>query len=70
MPRPLAVEVKGCEGEVNAWYGEGMITVCYEYLAGTWARAASSKRPSSVTLEDAFVGPTIDVFLDDRRLLA
>jgi hypothetical protein len=63
--QPLTIEVKGCEGEANAWYEAATITVCYEFLAEIWSRANSTKRPSSVTLEDALVGPSIDVFLHE-----
>src|SRR5829696_2602588 len=31
-PRTLRLELKGCEGEANAWYSEAIVTVCYEFL--------------------------------------
>jgi hypothetical protein len=31
-----SLEVKGCDGESNAWYENASITVCYEYLADNW----------------------------------
>ena len=33
LPRPLTVKVEGCDGDINAWYSDDAITVCYEYLA-------------------------------------
>jgi Putative metallopeptidase len=64
-PRPLRLELKGCEGESNAWYFEAVVTVCYEYLDDMWRRANSSRRPSSITREDAFLGPFLDTFLHE-----
>jgi hypothetical protein len=64
-PRTLRLEVKGCDGESNAWYEEGVVTVCYEYLDDMWRSANSSKRPAYIAREDAFVGPFIDVFLHE-----
>jgi hypothetical protein len=63
--RPLTIETKECDGDANAWYGKGKITVCYEYLAEMWSRASSPKRPKSVALEDAFVGPAMDVVMHE-----
>jgi hypothetical protein len=64
-PRTLRLELKGCEGESNAWYENDTVTVCYEYLEDLWKGANSSARPWAITREDAFVGPFIDVFLHE-----
>jgi hypothetical protein len=64
-PRTLRLEVKGCDGESNAWYENGLVTVCYEYLGDLWRSANSSKRPAHIAREDAFIGPFIDVFLHE-----
>src|SRR5262249_50163610 len=29
-PRTLRLQLKGCDGEANAWYEESTVTVCYE----------------------------------------
>jgi Putative metallopeptidase len=60
-----SLEVKGCDGESNAWYENASITVCYEYLADNWERANAPERPSFIAREDAFVAPVIDVFLHE-----
>src|SRR3954467_9365542 len=31
-PRTIRLELRDCDGEPNAWYGEGTVTVCYEYV--------------------------------------
>jgi hypothetical protein len=64
-PSTLQLEIKGCEGESNAWYEEGTITVCYEYLYDMWRQAHSRNRPAYVTREDAFIGPVVDTFLHE-----
>ncbi|HVO96298.1 MAG TPA: DUF4344 domain-containing metallopeptidase [Terriglobales bacterium] len=64
-PRPLRLELKGCEGVSNAWYEDGIITVCYEYLDDIWRAANSSRRPAAIAREDAIAGPTLDVFLHE-----
>ena len=33
LPRPLLLKVAGRDGESNAWYDEGFVTVRYEFLA-------------------------------------
>jgi len=64
-PRTLRLELSGCDGESNAWYMDAVITGCYEFLEGMWSSANSAKRPSSITWEDAFVGPLTAVFLHE-----
>ena len=64
-PRTLRLTLKGCDGESNAWYVDARVVVCYEYLESTWSSANSSKRPSGISREDAFIGPLVDVFLHE-----
>src|SRR5688572_24135644 len=40
-PRPLRIELKSCD-EANAWYEDGAVTVCYEYLDQMWTSANAS----------------------------
>lgn len=64
-PRPLRLELKGCEGESNAWYDDAVVTVCYEYLDDIRRAANSSRRPTAIVRKDAIIGPTLDVFLHE-----
>src|SRR5215203_3628392 len=64
-PRTLRVELKGCEGEANAWYSDGIVTVCYEFLDDMWRRANASGRPAALARDDAFIGPLTDVVLHE-----
>ena len=65
LPRPLLLKVAGCDGESNAWYDEGFVTVCYEFLADILKNAPEKTLPSGITQEDAILGPLIDVFLHE-----
>jgi hypothetical protein len=64
-PQTLTLEIKGCNGEVNAWFENARITVCYEYLHWVWEQAKTSNRPLAISREDAFIGPFVDVFLHE-----
>ena len=62
-PRPLKLEVRSC-GESDAFYDDGEIVVCYEFLAGFW-KSANASRPPNVSRADALVGPFMDTFLHE-----
>jgi hypothetical protein len=64
-PHTLRLELRGCDGESNAWYEDPVVSVCYEYLEDIWISANSSTRPPAVAREDAFIGPFVDVFLHE-----
>jgi hypothetical protein len=32
LPKRLLLKARGCDGEVNAWHDDAVITVCYEFL--------------------------------------
>ena len=36
LPRRLLLKARGCDGEVNAWYDDAVITLCYEFLDWVW----------------------------------
>ncbi len=65
LPRTLLLKVEGCDGESNAWYGDGAVTVCYEYLQDVLQGAPTETTPAGVTRTDAIVGPTLEVFLHE-----
>jgi hypothetical protein len=44
LPRPLLLKVSGCDGVSNAWYDEGFVTVCYEFLAWITEIAVTDRR--------------------------
>ena len=65
LPQPLVLKVSGCKGELNAWYEDGVITVCYEFLHDILKKVPEQTLPSGVTQEDTIVGPFLDVFLHE-----
>jgi hypothetical protein len=63
-PRSLKLEVRSC-GDADAFYDEGEIVVCYEFLAVFWKAADSPSRPRNISRADALVGPFMDTFLHE-----
>lgn len=65
LPRELLIKLDGCDGEVNAFYEDGVVTVCYEYIDYIHANAPRKAVPRGLTTHDAVIGPTVDVFLHE-----
>jgi hypothetical protein len=65
LPRTLPLKVSGCDGVSNAWYDEGVVTVCYEFLDDILKSAPDQTLPVGITREDAILGPFLDVFLHE-----
>ena len=57
LPRPLLLKVSGCDGEANAWYDKGFVTVCYEYLADILKNAPEDMLPSGIHGKMLFLVP-------------
>src|SRR5262245_11734079 len=65
LPRPLLLKLEGCDGEVNAWYENDAVTVCYEYLHDVVTVARKRSRLKELAEQDAIVGGFFDVFLHE-----
>ena len=65
LPRKLLLKTEGCDGEVNAWYQDDAITVCYEYLYDIIQNAPQETTPAGVTRLDAIMGPAVEVFFHE-----
>jgi hypothetical protein len=65
LPRILRMKVEGCDGVSNAWYDEGAVTVCYEYLDELWRNMPEQQSASGMAPIDALIGPFMDVFLHE-----
>jgi hypothetical protein len=65
LPRTLLLKTVGCDGEVNAWYEDGAITMCYEYIEDVWRTAPTEVTPAGVTPVDALVAPVFDTTLHE-----
>jgi Putative metallopeptidase len=66
LPKPLLLQVAGCDGDANAWYDSEAheVTVCYEYVAHI-QRIAPTETTAGVTPENTIIGPVAEVFLHE-----
>jgi hypothetical protein len=65
LPYRLTLKVQGCDGEINAWYEDDTITVCYEYLDFIGGTIPKEPVAGGLKPEDAIIGPTVAVFLHE-----
>jgi hypothetical protein len=65
LPRPLMLKLDGCDGEANAWYDEGEITICYEYIEEIMRISPEKVPPIGITKLDTIVGPLVDTVLHE-----
>ncbi len=65
LPREVTMRVGDCNGEVNAYYEDGEIFVCYEYLDFIVRNAPEGWSDDGIARRDAVTGPTVDVFLHE-----
>src|SRR5262245_4911721 len=65
LPRRFLIKTEGCDGVSNAYYDDGAVTVCYEYLDDVWKNVPEETTPAGVAPIDALIGPVMDVFLHE-----
>ena len=65
LPRQLTLEVKGCDGKVDAYYEDDTATLCYEYVELIQQHAPKVGTPGGLMPADAMVGAIIDTFLHE-----
>jgi hypothetical protein len=66
LPQRLLIRTEGCDGQVNAWYDDGVITVCYEYLDWVWQSAHPEQTTAAgIAPIDALTGPVIQIILHE-----
>lgn len=65
LPRRLMLKTAGCDGVANAYYEDGTVLVCYEYIAEVLKNAPTETTPHGVTPEAAVTGPIVEVFLHE-----
>lgn len=65
LPYPLTLKVAGCDGIINAWYNDEVITVCYELLADVLKNAPAQDLPVGISRADTVIGPVLDTFLHE-----
>lgn len=65
LPRRLTLRIRECDGEVNAFYEDNVVTVCYEYLDYILKSAPKETTKDGITPKEVLVGSTVDVFLHE-----
>ena len=65
LPRTLRIELAGCDGEADAFYGDDVITICYEYIEALWDNMPKATTPAGVAPMDAVIGPFFDTCLHE-----
>jgi hypothetical protein len=65
LPRRLLLKTVGCDGVINAWYDDGVITVCYEYLDWVWQSVPQQTTPAGVAPIDALAGPIFQIIIHE-----
>jgi hypothetical protein len=65
LPHTLLIKTEGCDGVSNAWYDEGAVTICYEYIDEIWRNAPKETTAGGVTQVDAEIGPVLDTCLHE-----
>jgi len=65
LPRKLTLKLESCNGELNAWYDDDVVTVCYDYLAFIMENAARVPEKLGLTPKAALVGASLDLVLHE-----
>jgi hypothetical protein len=65
LPRKLTLKVESCDGELNAWYDDDVVTVCYDYLAFIMDNAAKAPEKLRLSHKAALVGASLDLVLHE-----
>ena len=65
LPRELTLEVRGCNGRENAWYGFDRASFCYEYVDLIQRHAPKVATPGGVQRADAIVAAVIDTLFHE-----
>jgi hypothetical protein len=65
LPRDVLMKVEGCDGTVNAFYEDGEIKICYEYLEFIYQNTPREPVAGGLRPEDAVVGPMVDLVLHE-----
>jgi Putative metallopeptidase len=62
LPVDLTLRALGCDGVSNAWYQQGVVSVCYEYIREIYEFAPKETTASGITPADAVLGQFFYVF--------
>ena len=65
LPRTLRISLTGCDGEADAFYEDGDITICYEYVAELVKNMPQETTLSGIAPIDTVIGPMFEVSLHE-----
>jgi len=65
LPETVDIVLEECDGEADAFYEEGEITICYEYINELIHNMPLEKRPSGIAPMDTLIGPIVEVSLHE-----
>lgn len=65
LPRTLLIKTEGCDGEINAWFENDAITLCYEYLEWIGEVAAKRRAPLAASPTGARIGPFLELVIHE-----
>lgn len=65
LPRTVTFKLVECNGELNAAYGDGVVEVCYDYLAFMFNETKAIPKDIGISSSAAFGGAALDLFLHE-----
>jgi hypothetical protein len=65
LPRTLKFSMAGCDGEDDAFYWKGEVTICYELVERLFANMPAERTPAGIEPIDTVVGPFFDTALHE-----
>jgi hypothetical protein len=65
LPRMLTLEVRGCDGNVDAFYGDDVATLCYEYIELIQKHSPKVAAPGGVGPGDVMAANVMDTLLHE-----
>jgi hypothetical protein len=65
LPRQLTLEFRGCNGDIDAFYDDGTVTFCYEYVELIQRHSPVVSTAGGTPREDAIFAAIIDTMLHE-----
>lgn len=65
LPWTLNISLTECDGEADAMYSDGTITICYEYIEDLRKYMPAKTTPAGIEPIDTLIGPFVDTVLHE-----
>lgn len=65
LPWTLEISLTECDGEADAMYWDGTITICYEYFDELWSNMPANTTAAGIAPLDTVSGPFMDTILHE-----